>query len=238
MSDVPRFSSGQIGRSLPRLESRAKVTGTAEYIHNLRLPGMLYGKICRSTVPHGRIRCIETRAAAAIGGVHRVVTAADIRTVIAEPYYGPAFHDQPILAEGKVRHVGEPVAAVLAADPHIAEQAAQAIEIDYEPMPAVFDEVEAVSSAVFVHDQLKPAGNFADLKHLVGRRDTNIALDFHLRRGDPAKAFAQRRAGVRAHLPHPADNAHPVRTACRTCGCAGRVGDNLQLDAEPILCPH
>jgi CO/xanthine dehydrogenase Mo-binding subunit len=190
MSDVPRFSSGQIGRSLPRLESRAKVTGTAEYIHNLRLPGMLYGKICRSTVPHGRIRCIETRAAAAIGGVHRVVTAADIRTVIAEPYYGPAFHDQPILAEGKVRHVGEPVAAVLAADPHIAEQAAQAIEIDYEPMPAVFDEVEALSSAVFVHDQLKPAGTFADLKHLVGRRDTNIALDFHLRRGDPAKAFA------------------------------------------------
>jgi len=189
MSDVPRFSSGQIGRSLPRLESRAKVTGTAEYIHNLRLPGMLYGKICRSTVPHGRIRCIETRAAAAIGGVHRVVTAADIRTVIAEPYYGPAFHDQPILAEGKVRHVGEPVAAVLGADPHIAEQAAQAIEIDYEPMPAVFDEVEALSSAVFVHDQLKPAGNFADLKHLVGRRDTNIALDFHLRRGDPAKEF-------------------------------------------------
>jgi CO/xanthine dehydrogenase Mo-binding subunit len=112
------------------------------------------------------------------------------RTVIAEPYYGPAFHDQPILAEGKVRHVGEPVAAVLAADPHIAEQAAQAIEIDYEPMPAVFDEVEALSSAVFVHDQLMPAGTFADLKHLVGRRDTNIALDFHLRRGDPAKAFA------------------------------------------------
>ena len=76
------------------------------------------------------------------------------------------------------------------ADPHIAEQAAQAIEIGYEPMPAVFDEVEALSSAVFVHDQLKPAGTFADLKHLAGRRDTNIALDFHLRRGDPAKAFA------------------------------------------------
>jgi CO/xanthine dehydrogenase Mo-binding subunit len=190
MSDVPRFPSGQIGRSLPRLESRAKVTGTAEYIHNLRLPGMLYGKICRSTVPHGRIRRIDTGAAEAIAGVHRIVTAADIRTVIAEPYYGPAFHDQPILAEGKVRHVGEPVAAVLAADPHIAEQAAQAIEIDYEPMPAVFDEVEALSSAVLVHDELKPAGTFADLKHLAGRRDTNIALDFHLRRGDPAKAFA------------------------------------------------
>jgi CO/xanthine dehydrogenase Mo-binding subunit len=184
------MQGGQIGRSLPRLESRAKVTGTAEYIHNLRLPGMLYGKICRSTLPHAWIRRIGTDAAAAIVGVHRIVTAADIGTIIAEPYYGPAFHDQPILAEGRVRHVGEPIAVVLAADPHMAEQAAQAIEIDYEPMPAVFDEIEALTSAVCVHDQLKPAGTFADLKHLAGRRDTNIALDFHLRRGDPAKAFA------------------------------------------------
>jgi CO/xanthine dehydrogenase Mo-binding subunit len=58
------------------MKSRTAVT--AEYIHNLRLPGMLYGKICRSTVPHGRIRRIDTGAAAAIAGVHRIVTAADI----------------------------------------------------------------------------------------------------------------------------------------------------------------
>jgi CO/xanthine dehydrogenase Mo-binding subunit len=191
MSEAPRIPSGQIGRSIPRVEARAKVTGTAEYIHNLRLPGMLWAKICRSTVPHGRIRHIDTSAAAALPGVQRIVTAADIRSVIAEPYYGPAFHDQPILAEGKVRHVGEPVAAVLAADPRIAEQAAQAITVEYEPLPAVYDEVEALTSPVFVHDQLKPAGTFADLKHLAGRRDTNIALDFHLRRGDVEGVFAK-----------------------------------------------
>jgi CO/xanthine dehydrogenase Mo-binding subunit len=191
MSDAPRLPSGQIGRSLPRMEARAKVTGTAEYIHNLRLPGMLYGKIARSTIPHGRIRSIDTSAAAAITGVHRIVTAADIRTVIAEPYYGPAFHDQPILAEGKVRHVGEPVAVALAADPHIAEEAAQAIAVDYEKLPAVFDEVEAMNSAAIVHDLLKPAGTFPDLAHLAGRHDTNVALDFHLRRGDTEHAFAE-----------------------------------------------
>src|SRR5205823_9370539 len=189
MSEKPRISAGQIGRSIVRAEARAKVTGAAEYIHNLRLPGMLWAKICRSTVPHGHIRDIDT-SAAAMPGVQRIVTAADIRAVIAEPYYGPAFHDQPILAEEKVRHVGEPVAAVLAADPRIAEQAAQAIIVEYEPLPAVYDEVEALTSSVFVHDQLKPAGTFADLKHLAGRRDTNIALDFHLRRGDVEKAFA------------------------------------------------
>jgi CO/xanthine dehydrogenase Mo-binding subunit len=188
MSEAPRIPAGQIGRSIPRVEARAKVAGT-EYIHNIRLPGMLWAKICRSSVPHGQIRRIDT-SAAAIPGVRRIVTAADIRTVIAEPYYGPAFHDQPILAEGKVRHVGEPVAAVLAADPRIAEEAAQAIMVDYDPLPAVYDEIKALTSATYVHDQLKPAGTFADLKHLASRRDTNVALDFHLRRGDVEGAFA------------------------------------------------
>jgi CO/xanthine dehydrogenase Mo-binding subunit len=107
----------QIGRSIPRLEARAKVTGRAEYTHNLRLPGMLYGKVFRSTVAHGRIRAVGTTAAAALPGVVRVVTGEDVRRLIPSPYYGPAFHDQPILALDKVRFVGEPVAVALAADP-------------------------------------------------------------------------------------------------------------------------
>jgi len=187
MSEV---TTRQIGRSPPRVEARAKVTGTAEYIHNLRLPGMLFGKIHRSTIPHGRIVSIDTSAATALPGIARVVTGEDIRKIISVPYYGPAFHDQPILALEKVRFAGEPVAVALAADPHVAESAAQTIVVEYASLPAVFDEVEAVTSPVFVHDELKPAGTFADLKHLAGRRDTNVALDFHLRRGDADAAFA------------------------------------------------
>ena len=79
---------------------------------------------------------------------------------------------------------------VLASDPHVAEQAAQLIVAEYEELPAVFDEVEAAENKTLVHDELKPAGTFADLKHLKGRKGTNIALDFHLRRGDVDKAFA------------------------------------------------
>jgi CO/xanthine dehydrogenase Mo-binding subunit len=180
----------QIGREIPRLEAPAKVSGRAEYTHNLRLPGMLYGKIFRSTVPHGRIRGIDTTAAQALPGVHCVVTGEDIRKLIAEPYYGPAFHDQPILALDKVRYVGEPVAAVLASDPHVAEEAAQLIAAEYEELPAVYDEVAAMRPEVLVHDALRPAGTFADLKHLQGRKGTNVALDYHLRRGDADKAFA------------------------------------------------
>ncbi len=184
-------ASSSVGRSIPRVEGLAKVTGRAEYVHNLRLPGMLYGKICRSTVAHARIRGIDVDAARALPGVYAVYTAEDIRRLIPEPYYGPAFHDQPILAIGKVHHVGEPVALVLAADPHVAEAAVQLIVADYEELPAVFDEVEAMTSRAVVHEVLKPAGTFPDLKHLKDKRNTNIALDFHLRRGDAQKAFAE-----------------------------------------------
>jgi CO/xanthine dehydrogenase Mo-binding subunit len=182
--------TAQIGRSLARLEARAKVTGRTEYTHNLRLPGMLHARLFRSTVAHGRILHSDATAAAALPGVVRVVTGEDVRALIPQPYYGPAFHDQPILALDKVRFVGEPVAAVLAEDSHLAEQAAALIVAEYDELPAVYDEVEARDSAVVVHDELKPAGTFADLKHLAGRRNTNIALDFHLRRGEVEKAFA------------------------------------------------
>jgi CO/xanthine dehydrogenase Mo-binding subunit len=181
----------QVGRSIPRLEARAKVTGRAEYTHHLRLPGMLTGKIFRSTVAHGRIRSINTEAAAKLPGVYRVITIDDILKIIPNPYYGPAFHDQPILAHGKVRHIGEPVAVVLAEDPHVAERAVQLIEADYDELPAVFDEVEAMTSKAVVHDELKPAGTFTDLKHLAGRTNTNVALDFQLRRGDVSRALGE-----------------------------------------------
>ena len=151
---------------------------------------MLYGKVFRSTIPHGKILSVDTAAAKAIKGVHRVITAEDIKKLIPEPYYGPAFHDQPILALDKVRHVGEPVAVVLASDPHVAEVAVQAIVAEYEEMPAVYDEVAAMQPDVVVHDVLKPAGTFADLKHLKGRSGTNVALDYHLRRGDVDAAMA------------------------------------------------
>jgi CO/xanthine dehydrogenase Mo-binding subunit len=184
-------TAAQVGRSVPRLEARDKVTGRAEYAHNLRLPGMLHGKVFRSTVAHGRIRSIDVSAARAVPGVHRVVTSEDVLKVIPHPYYGPAFHDQPVLAISKVHYVGEPVAVVLAEDPHVAEAAAALIVADYEELPAVFDEVEAAANKILVHEELKPAGTFADLKHLKGVRGTNIALDYRLRKGDVDTAFAE-----------------------------------------------
>jgi len=222
----------QVGRNIPRLEVRAKVTGRADYTHNMRLPGMLHGKVFRSTVPHGRIVKVDTAAARALKGVDRVVTGEDVGKLIPEPYYGPAFHDQPILAFEKVCHVGEPVAVVLANDPHIADQGVQLIEAEYEELPAVYDEVSAMRSDILVHDMLRPAGTFADLKHLKGRTGTNVALDYHLRRGDVDAALARAdhviehtfRTQQCLHLPfetfvaiaEPGDNTLTIHTSNQT----------------------
>ena len=180
-----------IGHSIRRLEAREKVTGRADYVHHLRLPDMLHGKIFRSTMPHARITRVDTSAAEALDGVYRVVTIDDVRAVIPHPYYGPAFHDQPILADGKVRFAGEPVAVVLAADPKVAEEAAGLITADYEALPTIYDETDAMESDVFVHDELKPAATFPDLKYLKGRQGTNVALDYRLRCGDTEAGFAR-----------------------------------------------
>jgi CO/xanthine dehydrogenase Mo-binding subunit len=181
----------QIRRSVQRLEGRAKVDGSAEYIYNLHLPGMLHGKIFRSSVPHGRILSIDASAALAMEGVEAVLTGKDVCSVIPDPYYGPAFLDQPILALEKVRHIGEPVAVVLARDPHVAEEAAELIVAEYDPLEAVFNEVEAAQpGAPVIHEVLRPAGFFADLKYLKGRSGTNVALDAHVRHGDVEKGFA------------------------------------------------
>src|SRR4029078_12017733 len=188
MPDTPNAvaakAGSQVGRSVPRLEGRDKVTGRAEYTHTMRVPGMLHAQLSRSLLAQDKTKAIDTSAAKKLPGVLHVVTIDDVLKVLPDPYYGPAFHDQPILAHEKVRFVGEPVAAVLATDPHVAEQAVQLIIAEYEELPAIYREVEALTSNVYVHDELKPARAFADLKHLRGARNTNTALSYQLRRGD------------------------------------------------------
>jgi CO/xanthine dehydrogenase Mo-binding subunit len=181
----------EVSRSVPRLEGVQKVTGAVEYIHHLRLPGMLYGKIVRSTVAHANIVAIDAVAARALPGVHAVITGEDVLKIVPSPYYGPAFHDQPVLAIGKVHHVGEPVAVVLATDPHVAEDGADLVVVEYDELEPVFDEVAAAQpGAPIVHEELQPAGTFADLKHLKGKKHTNIALDAQVRHGDVERGFA------------------------------------------------
>jgi len=134
-----------IGKRLPRLDSNLKVTGEANFTGDIRLPGMLYGKILRSPYPHAKILNIDISKALKLPGVKAVVTGKDTPGIkygcIDIPQY-PA--DKNPLAVDKVRYIGDDVAAVAAIDEDTAEEALELIHVDYEPLPAVFDPEEAM----------------------------------------------------------------------------------------------
>ena len=128
-----------------RKDGPAKATGQAKYTVDIQLPGMLTGAILRSPHAHARILNIDTEKARRLPGVKAVITTEDTKGIkhgfVETPRY-PA--DQYPLATGKVRFVGEEVAAVAATDPYIAQEALSLIEVEYEPLPAVFDPEEAM----------------------------------------------------------------------------------------------
>lgn len=134
-----------VGRSIPRRDGPDKVTGRATYTVDIKLPGMLVGRILRSPHPHAKILNIDTSRAEELKGVKAVITAQDTIGVkhgfVETPRYPP---DQDPLATDRVRFVGEEVAAVAAIDPYAAEEALNLIRVDYEPLPAVFDPEEAM----------------------------------------------------------------------------------------------
>jgi CO/xanthine dehydrogenase Mo-binding subunit len=183
-----------IGKTFRRLDYETKVTGKAQYLADMQVPGMCHGKILRSPVPHARIKMIDTAKALKVPGVLAVITRDDIlHGGGIEPYYGPVFKDQTIVAVEKVRHVGDPVAAVAALDADAAEEALRLIDVEYEELPAVLDVYQALKpGAILVHESVRiPESGFADLAELKPIDGTNICTHFKLNRGDIQKGFAE-----------------------------------------------
>jgi 4-hydroxybenzoyl-CoA reductase subunit alpha len=165
-----------VGRSVPRSDAPAKVTGRAAYTEDLQLPGMLHGRILASPHAHARVVRIDTSAAEALPGVKAVITGKDVSDV----KYGisPARYDEHVLAKDRVRFVGDEVAAVAAVDEATADRAIALIEVDYEVLPAVFDPFEAMGDgAPQLHDEPRFSNNF------------NTKVDHHF--GDVEKGLAE-----------------------------------------------
>ncbi|MGB7947345.1 MAG: xanthine dehydrogenase family protein molybdopterin-binding subunit [Candidatus Binatia bacterium] len=182
-----------VGQSVYRKDANPKVTGQTLHVGNIEMPGMLHVAVLRSPYPHARITRIEKSRAEKMDGVAAVLTGAEIAKMAGvDPYFGPAFRDQPILAVDKVCFVGDPVVAVAAKDLRTAEDALQLVEVDYEPLPAVFDVLESIKpESPLVHEQHRPAKTFADLAHVKAGQQSNICYHFKLRVGDVDKAFAE-----------------------------------------------
>src|SRR5438445_3811120 len=199
---------GGIGESIKRKEDGRFLRGKGNSIDHLTLPGMLHMAILRMPHAHARIKSVDTSAAAAKPGVIAVVTGE----LIAEPR--PAwmptlsYDTQAVLATDKVRFQGQEVAAVIAETKYQAEDARDAIEVDYEVLPAV----------------ISPDGAKAEGAHLIrdekeGQKDNHI---YHWESGDKAKtqaAFAKAAKVVRLHTFYP--RCHPA--PLETCGCVADV---------------
>jgi len=173
-----------IGKAIPRIDALEKVTGRAMYIDDLRFSDVLYGKILRSPYAHAKIKRIDTSKAQALPGVRAVVTGKEA------PFRGgEAIKDQPFLAVGKVRCVGEAVAAVAADTREIAEHAVGLIEVEYEPLTAVLDVMEAVkANAPLIHEEMH---TYSHMPIVTVVPHTNICAKFEFKQGDIEKGFSE-----------------------------------------------
>jgi aerobic carbon-monoxide dehydrogenase large subunit len=133
-----------LGDSVRRVEDPPMVTGSAHYTDDLAIPGALHAVFVRSVVAHARITGLDTGEAAGMPGVVAVLTAADLDLPPLPPGMGPADFARPALAREVVRFLGEGVAVVAAATREQALDAAEAVAVEYEPLPVVTDPVAAV----------------------------------------------------------------------------------------------
>lgn len=141
-----------VGRRIPKLDAAQKAMGRAEYIQDIKMPGMLYGRILYSKYAHANIIRIDISKAMALSGVHAVLTGEDVPKKMKMGFY----KDNPPLKKGKVCSFRDEVAAVAATSPEIAKKALDLIEIQYEELPGIFDPEKAMEKdAPLVHEYHK-----------------------------------------------------------------------------------
>ena len=174
-----------VGKRLPRWDAHSKTTGAAKYTVDLKLPGMLIGKILTSPHPHAKIVRIDASKAEKLPGVKAVITFDDVPKTIFNPnklglilcHPEGEVKDMYVLSD-KARFVGDKIAAVAAVDTATAEEALKLIEVEYEVLPAVFDAIEAMTpGAPKVHD-------FAE-------RNVGLHMEFPVSWGDVEKGFRE-----------------------------------------------
>lgn len=164
----PRY----IGRPIPRLDARDKVTGRQRYPSDFYPENMIWVKVLRARYPHARIVRVDTSAAERLPGVVRVLTAKDVP---GENRYGMHVLDQQVFCDQKVRYLGDPIAAVGAETPEVAEDARDLIAVEYEPLEVLDNPLRAMEpDAPRVHD-----------------RDSNVTEVIDITKGDVAQGFAE-----------------------------------------------
>ncbi|MFQ6028732.1 MAG: xanthine dehydrogenase family protein molybdopterin-binding subunit [Dehalococcoidia bacterium] len=188
------------GQSLRRYEDHRLLTGQTSYVDDIKLPGLLHAIIVRSQYSHARIRSIDTAAAQNLPGVVAVVTAEDLKGAFPglPTRSDPDIQEvtapiHPVLAQDKVCYVGQPVAVVLAQDLYAAQDAAELVQVDYEPLPPVIDSLAALEpESPVVHENmdsnvaLRTVNAGGDLETAFGQAEHVVRQRYHVQRLAPA----------------------------------------------------
>jgi CO/xanthine dehydrogenase Mo-binding subunit len=178
----------EVGRSVERHDGLAKVTGRAQYVDDLAIPGVAYAAIVRSPYAHARITGADVTAATATAGVAAALASGDLGPLGARPF-GTFLKDQCVLARGKVRYEGEPVVAVIADDPATAWRAARLVTVDYEPLTAAIGvEAALAPGAPLVHETPPPVGRQGRWPTIAG---TNVCTRVLIAQGDVEAGFGE-----------------------------------------------
>ena len=204
-----------LGKSVNRVEDPRFLRGEGRYIDDIKLPGMTHAAIVRSPHAHARIVAIRTEAAERLPGVIRVVTGRDVAEHASPlPSFGAGPIVQDMIAIEKVRHYGETVAAVIAENRYIAEDACDLIEVDYELLPVVLDPFEArAEGSALVHEKL----------------GTNVAYERTFSFGEVDRAFAEAEHTVQAQPALAALDGHADGHERRDRRLRPRHGRDLDL---------
>ncbi len=176
-----------IGKRLPSIDGLGKATGQVVYLQDMRLPGMLYGKVLRSPHAHARIRSVDIGRALRLPGVKAVVAGENAPRIP----YGISLPDELPVAVDRVRYVGDEVAVLAAVSEEIAEEATHLIRVEYEPLPPVFD----------VQAALQPGA-----PQLHASAPNNVAVHFKVERGEDVEGAFQK-----AHCVIEAEYATPIQ---------------------------
>lgn len=187
-----------VGTDVERVDVREKATGAAIFTDDVQFGrNLLYARIKRSPHPHAKVISIDTKKVEKLTGVKAVATGADFPNRV-----GLYLKDKYLFARDRVRFVGEPVAAVAAVSEEIAEAALDLIEVEYEPLPAIFHPEDAVKPDAFlIHPDL---GDYDVKNFIFPKPGTNISNHFKIRKGDPDKVWGACEAVVKRkyYIPH------------------------------------
>ncbi|MER5438440.1 xanthine dehydrogenase family protein molybdopterin-binding subunit [Streptomyces sp. NPDC002790] len=202
-ADMDQPTGSHVGARTPRREDVRLLRGRGAFVDDVDLAGQLWMRVVRASVAHARITSVDASAARGLPGVRAVLTGEDVRALGRVPLEEAGYHElfprlddygHPVLADDRVLYVGQPVAAVIAEDPYVAEDAAELVEVDYAELPVVLDPVEAAAGGTVLHE--------------AGNEPASFVKEY----GDTERAFAEAAHVVRGEFKVGRHSGVPMET--------------------------